>query len=217
MNTTTTQDPFEPTSSYTPPKSEGNYLKFGTGTTEFLPLSSPVVGWQYWNADNKPVRLAVEPTGSLAELPGIRAEEDGKFKVSHFWAFPVIDCTDGRVKILEITQKTVQNDIRAYIKNPRWGSPVMKYTFTVQKQGEKFDTKYTVMANPLAATPVEWVAAWSDVKEFGFNLNELFLGGDPFKPSASTVQPVAAAPVAATQETVAPAATQSVDAATPPN
>lgn len=223
-------DPFNPTSTYTAPKTEGSYLKFNPGTTEFLPCASPIVGWQYWNQDNKPVRLSKEPTGNLGELQGIRAEDDGRFKVTHFWAFPVIDATDGRVKILEVTQKGIQNDIRAYIKSERWGSPILKYTFSVVRTGEKFDTSYTVMANPLVnGVPAAWAQAWNEVQAAGFNLNELFLGGDPFKPS--TVAPAApvAAPAVPAEPTIvqtpgaaptvildAPAA-MPVDTATPPN
>ena len=220
-------DPFNPTSTYTPPKSEGNYLKFGAGTTEFLPLQSPIVGWQYWNTDKKPMRLAKEPTGNLADLQGIRPEDDGRYKVTHFWAFPVIDAADGRVKILEITQKSIQNDIRTYIKSERWGSPVLKYTFSVVKQGEKLDTSYTVMANPLVnGVPTAWAQAWEDVKLFGFNLNELFTGGDPFKPTtAAPAAPVAApveptiiqTPNAAPTVVLDAPAPLPVDTATPPD
>jgi hypothetical protein len=208
-------DPFDPSSTYTPPKADGgNYLKFGPGQTEFLALTSPVIGWLYWNTDKKPVRLTEEPKGDLSQLPGIRAEDDGKYKVNHFWAFPVIDGADGKVKMLEITQKGIMNDIRAYIKNERWGTPVMKYTFTVAKAGEGLDTKYTVMANPLVqGVPAAWMQAWKDVVDFGFNLNELFMGGDPFKPSTPALVNPAAAAAAPQVQPAAPA----VDTATPPN
>jgi hypothetical protein len=226
---TNANNPFDPASNYTAPKSEGNYLKFGAGSTEFLALASPIIGWQYWNTEKKPVRLRIEPVGNFAELPGIKVEDDGKYKVQHFWAFPVIDVVDGKVKILEITQKSVQNDIRAYIKNPRWGSPVMKYTFSVAKTGEKLETKYTVMANPLATVPQEWVQAWNDTLTFGFNLDELFTGGDPFKPSTPAPVAPVATPVAPAEPTIihTPNAAPTVvldapapypeDTATPPN
>lgn len=223
-------DPFSPTSTYTPPKSEGSYLKFAIGTTEFLPVASPIVGWQYWNHDNKPVRLAQEPVGNLADLQGIRAEDDGRYKITHFWAFPVIDPVDGRVKILEISQKGIQNDIRAYIKSERWGSPILKYTFSVVRAGEKFDTSYTVMANPLVnGVPAAWAKAWADVQTAGFNLNELFTGGDPFKPTTPAPVAPVAAPAAPAEPTIiqTPGAAPTVvldapaplpvDTATPPN
>jgi hypothetical protein len=177
-------NPFDAKSDYEVPKAGGGaYLKFEKGQTTFMPLSSPIVGWQYWNNDNKPVRLADKPEGRWEELPGIRAEKDGKLKVTHFWAFPVIDKADGKVKILEITQKGVQNSIREYAKNEEWGNPVQRYTFTVSRSGEGLDTEYTVMANPLATVPATWMAAWKETTTKGFNLNELYTSGDPFNPS----------------------------------
>lgn len=179
-------DPFDPQSDYSVPKGDSKYLKFEKGQTEFLPLSSPIVGYEYWNHDNKPVRIR-EYEGSPSNLKGIRAEEDGRYRVNHFWAFPVIDAADGKVKVLEITQKTIQGDIRAYTKNPKWGSPVMKYTFTVNREGDGFETKYTVMANPASDIPEKWVAEWDRVQKAGFSLEELFDGGDPFAPSKPEV------------------------------
>lgn len=205
MNTTV-NDPFDTQSSYDVPKSAGGaYLKFEKGQTKFLPLMSPIVGWQYWNVENKPVRLKNQPQERYEHLEGIRAEEDGKYKVQHFWAFPVIDCADGKVKILEITQKGIQNDMREYVKNPDWGNPVMKYTFTVSKTGEKLSTEYTVMANPLHALPADWKRAWDDVQAKGFNLNELYSGGDPFSPSTVAEAPVIDEPVYVAEDTAEPA------------
>lgn len=182
-------NPFDSKSSYEVPKSSGgNYLKFEQGQTTFIPLASAIVGWQYWNTDNKPVRLASQPEGRWEDLPGIKPEKDGKFKVSHFWAFPVIDLADNKVKILEITQKGIQNSIREYAKNPAWGNPVQRYTFTVSRSGEGLDTEYTVMANPPAEFKKEWTEAWKAVNAKGFNLNELYRGGDPFAPTEAPAE-----------------------------
>ena len=175
-------DPFSPNADYKVPKGDSKYLKFEDGQTEFLPLAGAVVGWEYWDNNNKPVRLSEKPEVPLAELPNIRAERDGSYSVKHFWAFPVIDCVDGKVKVLEITQKSVQKAIRAYIENPRWGSPVLKYSFTVKKEGSKLDTEYEVMANPASDIPTAWVTAWNLAKSKGFNINALFIGDDPFEP-----------------------------------
>lgn len=179
-------NPFDPTSDYNVPKGDSKYLKLEKGQTEFLPVDSPIIGYEYWTNDNKPVRIKDAPKNP-AHLPDIRQEDDGRCRVSHFWAFPVIDVADGRVKILELTQKTIQGDIRAYTKNEKWGSPVMKYTFTVSREGDGFDTKYTVMANPLSEIPQEWTDAWEQVKADGFDLTVLFEGGDPFSPETAPV------------------------------
>lgn len=179
-------DPFNPQSGYEPPKTSGKYLKFEKGDTEFLPLASAIIGWEYWNAENKPVRLKEAPENP-ATLPGIRAEVDEngspRYRVNHFWAFPVIDVADGQIKVLEITQKSVQQSILGYVRNQKWGSPVMKYTITVNRSGDKFETKYQVMANPTPTIPEEWTKAWEEQQEFGFDINELFSGGDPFSPA----------------------------------
>lgn len=185
----TTANPFDPTSEYNVPKGDSKYLKFEKGQTTFQPVSSPIIGWEYWTTDNKPVRLS-EPPQNPSQLPNIKKDEDGRVRVNHFWAFPVIDEADGKVKVLEITQKTIQGDIRAYTKNPKWGSPVMKYSFTVEREGDGFETKYTVMANPAAEIPNEWVAEWERVVKAGFDLEELFDGGDPFAPGAKEAEAV---------------------------
>lgn len=213
-----TPNPFDPQSEYDVPKGDSKYLKFEKGETEFLPLSSPIIGWEYWNHDNKPVRLREQPNDP-ANLPGIRADRDEnetpRYRVNHFWAFPVIDCSDGKVKILEITQKTIQNDIRAYAKNAKWGSPTMRYSFTVSREGDKFDTKYTVMANPAFDIPEKWLAEWQRVVATGFNLEALFDGDDPFTTPKAPESPQTAA---ATQlkEASAPAPETATDATTAP-
>jgi len=41
----------------------------------------------------------------------------------HFWAFIVKDLDDGEIKIMEITQSTIQGSIFALTKNVKWGDP----------------------------------------------------------------------------------------------
>jgi hypothetical protein len=62
------------------------------------------------------------------------------------------------------------------------------------------------MANPLVnGVPASWQQAWKDIVDFGFNLNELFTGGDPFKP----------APVAAVAEATPAPTTPAAPVETP--
>lgn len=178
-------NPFDPKADYSVPKPESKYLKFEEGAVEFMPLQGAVIGWEYWSTDDKPVRLTVPPEVPAEQLPNIRADKYGNYRVNHFWAFPVIDVATGKVKVLEVTQNSVQLAIRKYIENPRWGSPVMKYTLTVERDDSGSITKYTVMANPLAELPAEWVAEWERVKQAGFNINALFTNDDPFDPEGN--------------------------------
>ena len=189
MNTTV--DPLNPEAEYAVPKGESRYLKFEEGATEFMPLASAIIGWSYWNKDNKPVRFSEKPEGAVEDLPDIRTDQYGNFKLSHFWVFPVIECATGKVKILEITQGTVQQQIRKYALNEKWGSPVQKYTFTVDRDESGNITKYSTMANPLSETPEDWMNEWKQVEANGFDLNELYSGGDPFKPAGAADAPEA--------------------------
>jgi len=172
-------NPFDPQTQYEVPKGDSKYLKFEKGQTKFMPMDSAIIGYQYWTNDSKPMRLKEQPE-KLSTLPNIRQEDDGSYKLQHFWAFPVVDAKDGKVKVLEITQKGIQGDIRNYATNEEWGNPVQKYTFTVSKTGEKFETKYTTMANPAKDLPKEWSEAWNEAKKNGFDITRLYTNGDPF-------------------------------------
>lgn len=171
-------NPLSPTENYEVPKTPSRYLRFEkNAATKFLPLDSAISGHEYWNTENKPIRSKERPENPR----DLRLNNDGTpSAIKHFWAFPVIDCATGEVKVLEITQKNVQQSIREYVANPEWGDPVLNYTFTVTRKGEGFETKYTTMANPAKEIPAEWLAAWEEAKKAGFDITRLFQGGDPF-------------------------------------
>lgn len=173
-------DPFNPESGYEAPKGDSKYLKFEKGTTKFMPLASAIVGYEYWNTEGKPVRLTEKPETLPADLRN--DPRTGKPEsIKHFWAFPVFDYADSRVKVLEITQKGIQTTILEHARNPEWGSPVLRYSFTVKRDGDGLDTEYTVMANPAPVQiPTEIVTAWEQARADGFDINRLFTGGDPF-------------------------------------
>ncbi len=177
-------NPLDPKVEYSVPKGQSNYLKFEKGETEFMPLDSAIVGWEYWNEAGKPVRSETEPVGTPND---IRQEKDGTVeKPKHFWAFPVWDFKDKRVKVLEITQKTIMTAVRNYTTNKKWGSPVMKYSITINREGDGFDTEYTIMANPAEAEiHPDVIDAWEEAKDKGFDIKRLYTGGDPFTPDES--------------------------------
>lgn len=179
----TAVDPFNPSSEYEVPKGNSKYLRFEQGQTEFLPLASAIVGHEYWNTDNKPVRVKDYP--NVEDLGDARRDEDGNVQIKHFWAFPVWDYATKSVKLLEITQKTLMTAIRAYAENTKWGNPVMRYSFTVTKSGEKLNTEYGVMANPAQEIGQDIVSAWEQAQAGGFDINRLFTGGDPFTSEAN--------------------------------
>jgi hypothetical protein len=158
---------------YKVPVSGGNFMKFLDGENCFRVLGSAIIGWEYWTKDNKPVRSKEK----WAEVPqDIKVDKDSKVSIKHFWAFPVWNYEAKAVQVLEVTQQTVMNGIKALVDNKKWGDP-KTYDITVTRAGEGFDTTYTVMPNPHSEITDEILAA---CEKKTINLSNLYLSGDPF-------------------------------------
>lgn len=155
---------------YEIPASPSNYMKFQEGFNRIRILGSAVVGFEYFNQNNKPVR-SKEP---FEDTPS-DIKKDGKIKA--FWAFPVYNYQTSSVQILELTQKSIMTAIKSLVDNPKWGSPML-YDIAITKTGEGLDTEYVTQGEPPISEPsVEISNAYSQKK---INLNALFEGLDPF-------------------------------------
>ena len=158
---------------YKAPVAKGNYTKLQDGENNIRIASSAIVGYEYWNDDNKPVRSR-EP---FAETPGIRAGKDGTpGKIKHFWAFVVWNYEAKAVQIMEVTQSTIQSQIKAIVDNKKWGDP-KGYDITITRTGEGLETNYVVMPNPHAALEAEVAEALDSTP---VDLAKLYTGEDPF-------------------------------------
>jgi hypothetical protein len=159
---------FFPTEDYKVPTTS-NYLKFKEGSTTFRVLSSAIVGYEYFNTDNKPIR-SME---MFEETPGLKAGN----RINHFWAFVVWNYEDSRMQILELTQKSIMTAMKALIDNPKWGNP-KNYDITITRKGSTMqDTEYTVMPNP--STQLE-EGIKNQYESKVINLDALYSGNDPF-------------------------------------
>lgn len=161
---------------YEVPKGKSNYFKFEQGQNKFRIVSKPIMGFEYWNTENKPVRLREFPE----DLPlDIRVEnaDDPATQIKHFWAMAIIDRVDGRIKTLEITQKSIMHDMKALFDNEDWGDPA-NYDITVTREGEKLETKYSVQPSPHKELTDEEKKLVTDTS---VKLEALFDGGDPFE------------------------------------
>lgn len=165
---------------YEPPKTEGgNYFKLQDGKNTVRILSDVIVGWIYWSQENRPVRLRERPS---QQPPDIRIGEDNKpDKIKHFWSGVV--WTGDRIAVWEITQASIQQAIAALAEDPQWGHP-RNYQITVTRSGKGLSTEYSVVPSPPSAIPSEVMGAWR-AKEI--NLEELFVGGDPFDPPSAVM------------------------------
>lgn len=160
---------FFPTADYTIPDTS-NYMKMKSeGAHKFRVLSSAIVGFEYFNRENNPVRSRVP----FDETPGIKT--DGK--VNHFWAFVVWNYNSKRIQIFEVNQKTIQTQMKNYIQNADWGNP-KGYDITINRKGMgKNDTEYTVMPSPHKPLDLDIAAKFQASK---IDLEALFEGADPF-------------------------------------
>jgi len=150
---------------YEKPAGNSNYFKFEEGDNKFRIMSSAIVGFLDWD-DKKPVRTKEKPTTLF------NSEKQAK----HFWAFIVWDYKESKLKIMEITQATIQDSILGLHNDEGWGSPT-EYDITILRKGKDIETKYTVIPKPPTPLTDEMTAT---LKESNINLNALFSGGDPF-------------------------------------
>ena len=162
---------------YEVPVQAGNYMKFEDGENTFRVLGKAVVGYEFWNVEGKPVRVAKDKLDTINQNDIRRDPVSGNpEKVKHFWAFPVWNYEAKRLQILQITQSTIMTAIKALVDNAKWGAP-QGYDITVTKTGQKLTTEYAVMPNPHAPVPEE---AQKALKATHIELERLFTGDNPF-------------------------------------
>lgn len=152
---------------YEAPQGGGAYMKFISGDNKFRILSKPIIGWLDWK-DKVPHRFTYK-NKPLKPL--------GEQAIKHFWAMIVFDYAENAIKILEITQSTIQKSISDLSKNEEWGNPC-EYNLTVSKKGQDMKTEYGVTPSPKKALTEDIKVA---AKAKPINLENLFTGGDPFQ------------------------------------
>lgn len=159
---------------YKVPVTGGNYMKLQDGNNEFRILSTALIGFGYWNTDNKPVRS----TTMWESVPeDIKLDIKGNpTSIKHFWAFTVWNYASKSIQILEITQSTIQGAIEALVRNPKWGNP-KDYDISVTRKGSGLETEYSVVPNPKQEIEADILAQF---KEKNPNLEALLSGQDPF-------------------------------------
>lgn len=164
---------------YEAPKNSNNYMKLTEGEHRIRILSAPIIGWEDWTADKKPVRF------KRNERPLKPINEN--VPVKHFWAMIVYNVKDHRIQILHITQATIRNSIEALYRDEDWGNPV-NYDIKITKTGEGKETKYTV--NPIPHKPLGQ-SVIDLFNEHPCNLEAIFTNEDPFAKHWTNKTPLA--------------------------
>jgi hypothetical protein len=154
----------------------GSYMRFQEGENKFRILASPIVGWEWWNevdGKRKPNRVRINETIDVSKV-------DDEENVKRFWAMPVWNYATKKIEILEITQKGLQNTLKALSKDEEWGSP-LEYNISVIRTGKDLGTTYELIPSP--PKPLDKEIA-DKFKEAHINLEALFDGDDPFSASS---------------------------------
>lgn len=153
---------------YKAPAGSKNYMKIVDGENRFRILSAPILGWQDWTLDKKPVRFRYQnkPLNPI----------DPKKPIRHFWAFVVFNYADEMIQVLEITQATIRKAIENLSKDSDWGAPYF-YDIKISRKGEGTDTDYVVTPTPKKNVDAYIVQEFRDKPCY---LEALYDGADPF-------------------------------------
>lgn len=148
----------------------------------FRVLSNSIVGQEYWITINneqgestrKPVRIGATETVAVSELEENRW---GKLDIpKYFWAFVIWNVDAKKVQIMNITQKSIRRQIKALLKNEKWGDP-HDYDLTLSKTGEGRETEYTIQPNPKEKIDPGIVQMYKDMD---IDMEDWRKGEDPF-------------------------------------
>jgi|TARA_R100000501_G_scaffold14566_1_gene26406 hypothetical protein len=145
-----------------PSASNSLFFRLQKGENKFRILDTPLTGYVWF--ENTIDGLKPQRCRDSADIP------TGTEKPKHFWFMPV--AVDDEIKLLEITQKTVLNELAILDRSPVWGN-LSKYEVIVTRSGEGLDTKYSVTPCPKSANKME--AQYVDFRK-GYKPDNLFSG-----------------------------------------
>ena len=132
---------------YSVPTSGGAFMKLEKGENLFRFLDKVTMGYEYWTVNNKPVRSFTEFKDFPSRTDAKKNDKGEAILPKHVWVAPVWDHKDGKIKIINIPQQSVQKAILSFGKDADWRNP-MEYDIRVTRSGDKFDTEYAISPKP---------------------------------------------------------------------
>lgn len=149
---------------YKKPVGSDIYLKMAKAGSpiKFIIVGGIVTGFSYWTADKQCIRSREKPT----ETPNIKVDDKGKVeRISHFWTMPVYDTATETVKLLEITQRGLQDQFFEIFNGTDYdlGDLIAPMAIKISATGEQLLTKYTLMPVPIKVDDLMERLAASDL------------------------------------------------------
>ena len=130
-----------------PSGGESRFMRLDAGENRIRILDKPNMGYQYFE-ENKCIKVTEKNQAA-----------DGTENLKHFWDVPV--WANGKVMILTITQKTIQNALASLDSSEEW-SNLNEYDVIITKSGQSLDTKYQTTPCPKAPVKKEATDAYAD-------------------------------------------------------
>ncbi len=156
--------------------SKGNYTKLKDGDTKLRILTSPILWWEYFSRENKPVRSRTE----FESTPDLK---DG-WKVKQFRAMWVYNYEEDRIQVWSIPQNSIKKQLWDLTEDEDFGNP-MDYDIKVNRSWKDLETTYQI--KPLSKSNFDNIDIETQAKQI--NLDALFLNEDPFK-DVEEIKPV---------------------------
>ena len=166
--------------------------KLGDGESYRVAILSdePLEYFTVWGESDegqkKPFRFVSEPSPSdiEAELGEFKQRmnyegtelEKPKFGLSFF----CFDYADEKVKVFEITQKTLMKELDGISQSEDY-EDFAAWDMVFSRKGLKMNTEYKILPGPRKKGFQEKIdAAWSEAEGKGYDLQQLLNGGSPF-------------------------------------
>ena len=148
----------------------GSYFKPLKGKQNRVRIinDKPLVGHVQWTSDKKPVRWKLGD-------PRPEADYGEGTKPRVFIACVVWNYEERCTQVWEITQRTLQESLDTYTRDPDFGHPA-NYDLKITRKGEGMDTTYSMV--PMPGEQNEDVV--NAIAELRVNLDALLHGEDPF-------------------------------------
>ena len=175
--------------------SVGQYLtasKLGDGDSYRVAIvsESPLEYWTVWGESDegqkKPFRFAQEPsaddiTADLGEFKQRMNYEGTELEKPKFGlSFFCFDHADAKIKVFEITQKTLIKELDNISQQEDYAN-IHDWDLVISRSGLKMNTEYKILPAPRKKGTEEKISKiWADAQNDGYDLNQLLVGGNPF-------------------------------------
>lgn len=143
-------------------------MRLTPGNHKIRILAGAIAGYVWWEdtpeGGRKPGRIPLDGRPPVAFADSVK----------RFLAFPIWNYELKRIQIWEISQTSIQKELKALEVDPDWGN-LTEYDLQITREGQELQTRYRLSPKPKTEPD-------KDIQEITVlpDLNQLFKGGDPF-------------------------------------